>query len=110
LRRARVYRFRVHGCDVSFQAAVLLPFGYADEPDRRYRVRDVIAGLDSRLDDLKYHAILQRPRGVGMKIASADPRPWQFVDARNAPAKELQAGDAYGRHPWAARDGGDVAA
>lgn len=50
IRSRRLSEF--HGRDVSLQAAVLLPFGYAEEPDRRYPVRYVIPGFGSRHDEL----------------------------------------------------------
>lgn len=50
IRSPRLSEF--HGREVSLQAAVLLPFGYAEEPDRRYPARYVIPGFGGRHDGL----------------------------------------------------------
>jgi hypothetical protein len=58
---------RFHGRDVFLQAAVLLPFGYADEPARRYPVSYIVPGFGGRHDGLLHTMSGGDPRAADWK-------------------------------------------
>lgn len=55
---------RFHGREVFLQAAVLLPFGYDAEPDRRYPVSYIVPGFSGRHDELLRSMSGGDPRGA----------------------------------------------